>query len=73
MRKDFEMSEQDFKRMQDAHKPIPMMIIGNAPPLINQDVINELWMELSNRMGFDVETVQLSERGWARKFTAEVK
>lgn len=53
MKKRFDMTEADLRRILDASKPTIYMVFGNQPPLSSQDNANAAWRELGDRMGFD--------------------
>jgi hypothetical protein len=71
MRKEFEMSEEDFKSILESCRPVPYIIIGGVPPRSQQENANDAWCALGRKMGFDGMTCEPSGRG-DRFFTAEV-
>lgn len=62
-RKEYEMSDEDLKKILDASKPVPYMIIGGVVPRSPQENANAAWAELGSRMGFDYLTVQPTNKG----------
>ena len=72
MYQDYEMTEDDLKKLLDAMKPVPYMIIGGQAPLSRQENANSAWKELGDRMGFDHMTVRPNGRG-DRFFKAKSK
>ena len=70
-RTNYEMTEDDLKRILDACKPTPVMFLSGGAPMCDspQENANRAWKELGQRMGFDHMTVQPDRRG-NRFFTA---
>lgn len=71
MRKEFEMTEQQFETLMNASKPVPYMIFGGREPRSPQERANTAWQSLGNEMNFDHMTVQLVDGKEPRFFTAE--
>lgn len=69
-RREYEMTEEDLKKLLDACKPVPYMVIGGRPPRTPQENANAAWAELGQRMGFDHMTVSPVEGRGYRFFTA---
>jgi len=62
-RKEYEMTEDDMKKLLDACKPVPYLVFGGIAPRSPQENANAAWAELGRRMGFDHMTVkQISGR-----------
>lgn len=73
MRQEFEMSEEQLKKILDASKPTPVMylssgqLMGNTP----QGNANRAWKSLGEEMGFIWNTVEPSPGKGDRFFSAE--
>ena len=73
MKKEFEMSQDDYNKLINAMKPQPVLKIGNHwTGLDRQERANLAWQELGDRMGFVGMTVEPSSKG-KLFFFAEVK
>ena len=70
MRREYEMTKTDLKKLLAACRPIPYIIVGGLPPPSPQETANRAWEELGRRMGFDAMSVRPSKKG-QRFFTAE--
>ncbi len=70
MKREFEMTEDDFAKLMDACKPVPYMVIGGIEPRSPQENANAAWAELGSRMQFDSMTVEPCAKG-PRFFYAE--
>lgn len=68
-RREFEMTPDDLKRLLDACRPVPMIMLQCGEPPSPQEGANRAWCELGKRMGFDGMTVEPSSKG-DRFFTA---
>lgn len=71
MRKEFEMTEDDYKTLMESCKPVPYMVVGGHAPRSPQENANDAWQLLGAKMGFDYMTVRPNGKG-DRHFTAEV-
>lgn len=74
MRREFEMSEEQLKKILDACKPTPAMFLSGGQPMFGtpQENANRAWKALGEEMGFDYLTVRPNGKG-DRFFTAEPK
>lgn len=63
------MTEEDLRKILDACKPVPMIMLQCGAPSSPQENANRAWAELGERMGFDYMTVQPTGKG-DRFFTA---
>lgn len=74
MRREFEMTEDQLKKLLDACKPTPVMYLSGGTPMYStpQENANRAWEALGKEMGFDYLTVQPNGKG-DRFFTAEPK
>ena len=70
MRKSFKLTDEQFKRLVDAARPVPYMVFGGYEPRSPQQNANDAWCALGREIGFDGMTVQPDPRG-ERFFTAE--
>lgn len=72
MRKEFELSEEQYQALLDASKPTPVMFLTGGRPMFDspQENANRAWKALGTKMGFQHMTVQPSDKG-KRFFTAE--
>lgn len=57
-RVNYEMTEEDLKKLLEACRPTVVMKIGNYAPASPQENANRAWEALGKRMGFDSLTVQ---------------
>jgi hypothetical protein len=69
-RKRFEMTEEDFKKILEASKPVPYLVVGGHEPLSPQENANRAWQELGERLGFDGMTAEPIDPRKPRIFTA---
>jgi len=69
---EFEMSEDDFKKILDAGKPTPVLYLSGGIPLGGnpQENANRAWKRLGEKMGFDHMTVRPIQGKDGRFFTA---
>lgn len=72
MRKEFEMTEEQFQRILKASQPVPYMVIGGVEPSSPQENANRAWKELGDELGFDHMSVRPVQGKSQRFFTAEV-
>lgn len=70
MKTEFEMTEEQLKRMMQACQPVRYMVVGGIPPRSTQENANAAWQSLGREMGFIWNTVEPSPRG-ERFFKAE--
>ena len=70
-RQEFELTDEDFKILLNASKPVPYIAAGGpyGEPASPQENANRAWAALGTRLGFDSMTVEPSPRG-NRFFTA---
>lgn len=57
-RVNYEMTEADLKKLIEASKPTPCMMIGSYVTPTPQENANMAWAKLGKKMGFDPMTVQ---------------
>lgn len=72
MRKEFVMSDEDLKKLYEASKPVPYILIGGIAPKSPQEYANMVWRELGKKMGFDYLTVKPVPGKGDKHFTAEL-
>lgn len=51
--KKFTMTAEQYARLVDASKPVPMIALQCGPPPSQQDAANLVWMQLGKEMGFE--------------------
>lgn len=56
MRQTFTMTEEDFNKLLEASKPVPLIMLQVGMPTSPQARINSAWRELGDRMGFVWDT-----------------
>ena len=71
MRKEFEMTDEQHKKLLDACKPVPYMVFGGIEPRSPQENANDAWRELGRELGFDAMTVRPVAGKDTKFFTAE--
>jgi len=71
MRKEFEMTEEQYSKIIEACRPVPYMIIGGIGPRSPQENANMAWEDLGRKLGFNPLSVQPVEGKNGRFFTAE--
>ena len=69
-RVEYEMTEEDLKKILDACKPTPLIKIGNYCGSSPQENANYAWESLGKKMGFDHMTVRPITGKGNRFFTA---
>jgi len=72
-RKEFLMSEAQLKKILDACKPVPYMVVGGVEPSSPQENANRAWKALGDELGFDHMTVKPISGKDQKWFSAEVK
>jgi len=73
-RREFEMTEEDLRRLKEAGRPTPYMLgSGGVPPFASpQENVNVVWKELGARMGFKWDSANAVSGKGQRFFTADV-
>lgn len=71
MRREFQLTDEQFTRLKEACQPVPYLVFGGQEPPTPQENANRAWCSLGKDMGFDGMTVEPHEKG-ARFFTAEI-
>src|SRR3990167_2105844 len=71
MRKEFEMTKEDFDDLLNACISAPIIILKCEEPPTPQDIANAAWKPLGEKMGFDHLTVQPVDGKPDTFFTAE--
>jgi len=56
--KEFEMSQQDYKQILEACKPVPLIMLQHGMPPSQQENANRAWKSLGEKMGFDPMSVK---------------
>ncbi len=70
-RKEFELNDDQFKRIMDASKPVPYMVIGGVTPTSPRENAERVWARLGDEMGFVWRTVKPVPSKGDRFFTAK--
>ena len=70
MRQEYEMTDEQWRRLIEACQPVPYLIFGGREPSSPQENANRAWQALGREMGFDGMTVKPSNKG-QKWFTAE--
>ena len=71
MRQRFELTDEQYKKLLDACKPVPYLVFGGKAPRSPQENANAAWCALGREMGFDGMSVR-PEGGNPKVFTADV-
>ena len=71
MRKQFELSDDQFDTLVEECKPVRYMVFGGMPPSSPQENANRAWCALGREMGFDGMTVEPVPGSGDKVFTAE--
>jgi hypothetical protein len=69
-RTEYEMTEEDFKALMEAMRPVPMIMLQCGNPPSQQENANRAWAALGAKMGFDSDTVQPVHGKGQRVFSA---
>ena len=70
LRINYEVTEEEIKKILDACKPVPYMVVGGIPLSSPQENANRAWAALGKEKGFDHMTVQPIAGKGHRFFTA---
>lgn len=57
MRKEFELTQEQYNRLIEACRPVPYLVFGGIAPRSPQENANAAWCSLGREMGFDGMTV----------------
>ena len=71
MRKEFELSKEQFDRLIAACQPVPYLVFGGIAPRSPQENANAAWCALGQEIGFDGMTVEPVHGKPDTFFTAE--
>lgn len=55
---EYQMTEAELRKLLNACKPVPAMMIGSRPAASRQENANAAWARLGKKMGFDSMTVR---------------
>ncbi len=72
MRKQFQMTKAQLKRLLDACQPVPYMVFGGMPPPDPMIRINAAWREIGREHGCDGSTAQPVSGMGQEHFSAEL-
>ena len=73
MKKEFELTDEQFENLLKACEPIPLIAINCGLPPSPQEMANNAWKRLGDELGFLWDTVQPVSGKAERFFTAEIK
>lgn len=71
MRREYEMTEMQMKRLLQACRPVPLIMLQCGMPPSPQETANRAWKRLGDELGFDHMTVLPVQGKGQRFFTAE--
>lgn len=71
MRKEYEMTQDEMKKLLEACKPTPMIMLQCGNPPTQQETANGAWQELAKEKGFIWDTVEPVSGKSNLFFTAE--
>ena len=57
-RTNYEMTQEDYDKITEACKPVPMIMLNIGTPRSQQENANDAWKALGEKMGFEWDTVQ---------------
>lgn len=69
--KEFTMTDEQFEKLLDACKPVPMIMLQCGTPKSPQENANAAWEALGDEMGFKYRTVRPASSN-PKHFIAEV-
>jgi len=69
--KEFCLTEEQFKELIEACKPIPLIALNCGMPPSPQEMANAAWKKLGDEMGFDYMSVKPCPGKGPRYFMAE--
>ena len=72
MRKEYELTEEQYEKLVEACLPVPMIMLQCGKPPSQQENANRAWCALGDELGFDGMSVEPSPNG-SRFFTAMEK
>ena len=72
MRREFELTQEQYDTLMDACKPVPYMVIGGMIPRSPQENANAAWHRLGEELGFDEGSVHPVPGKSDHFFTADV-
>ena len=72
MRKEFELTEEQFNRILEASKPVPYIMAQCGEPSSPQENANRAWKTIAKELGFAWDSVEPLRSKGERFITAEV-
>ncbi len=72
-RHQFEMTQEQFDKILEACKPVPLIMLQCGMPRSPQENANDAWKALGDLMGFDSMSVEPVRGGNQRQFSAIAK
>lgn len=67
----YELTEEEYKTLMDACKPVPYIVVGGVSPPSPQENANRAWKALAEKRGFKWNTVRPVPGKSDRWFSAE--
>ena len=67
----YELTEEEFKELMNAAKPVPYMIVGGRAPSSPYEMSKAIWYRVAQRVNCDVETIEGVDRNKPLIFRAE--
>jgi hypothetical protein len=58
MRKEFHLKKSDLKKLYEASRPVPYILVGGVEPTSTQERANEAWKVIAKKYGFIWDTAQ---------------
>ena len=71
MKKEYELTEEEFQAIVKASQPVPYMVFGGVEPSSPRENANRAWQKIGEARGFNFETVAPSTKG--KKFFTAVE
>ena len=71
MRKEFQMTPDELKKLLESCRPVPMIMLQCGTPSSPQENANRAWQSLAAKYGFDWESVRPVSGKDNHYFTAE--
>ena len=71
MKREFEMSQEDYDKLIQACKPVPLIALNCGPVFSQRENVNAAWIELGKKMGFAGLTAEPIPGKGTRFFMAE--
>lgn len=73
MRKEYELTTEQYEKLIEACRPVPMIMLQCGEPPSQQEKANRAWCALGDELGFNGMSVGKAVGKGLRFFTAEEK